>query len=72
GTTRAMILHLRTEPTQPWRAYTDCPEHAVPDYPISKGSQGWATYQKLLRQGWTLVPTTQAQAMAPVQQLQNA
>jgi len=55
------ILHLRTHPSQPWRPYTAYPEHAVPNYDIPQGSEGWATYQKLLREGWTLIPITQAQ-----------
>jgi hypothetical protein len=54
------ILHLRTNPSQPWRPYTACPEYAVPDYRVPLGSKGWATYQKLLRAKWTLIPSDQA------------
>lgn len=54
------ILHLRANPNQPWRPYTACPEYAVPDYNIPRGSKGWATYQKLMRAKWTLIPSDQA------------
>jgi hypothetical protein len=54
------ILHLRTNPSQPWQPYTACPEYAVPDYRIAQGSKGWATYQKLTQAKWTLIPTNQA------------
>ena len=54
------ILHLQTAPNQPWRPYTACPQYAVPDYQIPGGSKGWATYQKLLKAGWTLVPSARA------------
>lgn len=54
------ILHLRTSPHQPWQSYTAFSTFAVPDYKIPGGSKGWATYQKLLKAGWTLVPTAQA------------
>jgi hypothetical protein len=54
------VLHLRLEPTDPWKPYTACPEYAVPDYNVPKGSKGWATYQKLVRSNWSLIPTAQA------------
>lgn len=54
------VLHLRTNPSQPWRPYTACREYAVPDYRIPKGSKGWATYQKLLHANWTLIHCDQA------------
>lgn len=54
------ILHLRLEPNQPWKPYTAHRQYSVPDYPIPGGSKGWATYHKLLKAGWTLVPTNQA------------
>ncbi len=54
------ILHLRSAPNQPWKPYTACREYAVPDYPIPGGSKGWATYQKLMKAGWTLIPSAQA------------
>ena len=28
---------------------------SVPDYKIPKGTKGWATYQHLLKAGWSLV-----------------
>lgn len=49
------ILHLRLQPNGPWKPYTSCPGYFVPDYEISGGSQGWATCQKLIKAGWTLV-----------------
>lgn len=52
-------LHLRTAPNQPWQSYKGFPG-SVPDHGIPGGSKGWATFQKLLREGWTLVPTDQA------------
>jgi hypothetical protein len=58
GTTGEKILHLRTEPNHPWQPYTAFPHYAVPDYQIPGGSKGWATYQKLMIQGWSLVPST--------------
>ena len=54
------ILHLRTNPSQPWRPYTAHPQYAVPDYRIPGGSKGWATYQKLMRSNWTLIPSAKA------------
>ncbi|MBC6434208.1 hypothetical protein FM036_27750 [Nostoc sp. HG1] len=54
------ILYLQTEPNQPWRPYTAFRGLTVPDYQIPGGSKGWATYQKLLKAGWTLVPSTRA------------
>jgi hypothetical protein len=58
--TEEKILHLRTNPTQPWRPYTACPEFSVPDYKILNGSKGWATYQKLMQEKWTLIPSDRA------------
>lgn len=54
------ILHLRTNPSQPWRPYTAYPEYSVLDYKLSIGSKGWATYQKLMQAKWTLIPSAQA------------
>lgn len=54
------VLHIRTNPSETWRSYTAYPTYAVPDYRIDNGSKGWATYQKLLRAGWALIPSTQA------------
>lgn len=50
------VLHLRSHPTQPWQPYNTYPV-AVADHNIPEGSKGWATYQKLLRAGWTLLPS---------------
>jgi len=61
GTEGEKILHLRRSPNEPWQPYTRCPEYAVPDYKIDGGSKGWATYQKLHKAGWQLIPTAQAQ-----------
>ncbi|PSB05137.1 hypothetical protein C7B64_01090 [Merismopedia glauca CCAP 1448/3] len=60
GSDGQLILHLRLEPYQPWKPYTAYPRLCVPNYPIPGGSKGWATCQKLLQAGWTLIPTTQA------------
>jgi hypothetical protein len=54
------ILHLRINQNQPWKPYTACPEYAVRDYRIPKGSKGWATYQKLMKANWTLIPSDRA------------
>ena len=54
------ILHLQTAPNQPWRPYTAFSQFTVPDYRIPGGSKGYATYQKLLKAGWTLVPSARA------------
>ena len=51
------ILHLRTAPDRPWQPYTAFPEYAVPDIPVAGASQGYATFQKLIRQGWQVVAT---------------
>jgi hypothetical protein len=59
------ILHLQTSPGQPWRPYTAFPQFSVPDYRIPRGSKGWATYQKLLKAGWTLVPSARGSEFAP-------
>ncbi|ARV61021.1 hypothetical protein BZZ01_22495 [Nostocales cyanobacterium HT-58-2] len=60
GENEAKILHLQTAPNEPWRPYTTFPQYAVPDYEIEGGSKGWATYQKLLKAGWTLIPSARA------------
>lgn len=62
GTNETKILHLRTTPHQPWRPYSAFPQYAVADYPVPHGSRGWATYQKLLKAGWTLIPSDRATA----------
>lgn len=55
------MLHLQTASHEPWRPYTAFPQYAVPDYREPGGSKGWATYQKLLKAGWTLIPSARAQ-----------
>lgn len=55
------VLHIRTQLNRPWQPYTACPHFAVPDYNVPGGSKGWATYQKLLRAGWTIVPSAAAE-----------
>jgi hypothetical protein len=60
GTDGDKILHLRTNPSQPWQPYTAYPQFSVPDYEIPKGTKGWATYQKLMQQKWTLIPSDRA------------
>jgi hypothetical protein len=52
-------LHLRLESHHPWKPYTLFPGIAVRDYNIPRGSKGWATFQKLLKAGWTLIPTVE-------------
>ncbi|MBW4583924.1 hypothetical protein G7B40_030625 [Aetokthonos hydrillicola Thurmond2011] len=60
GDSEEKILHLQIAPNQPWRPYTAFPQFAVPDYPVPGGSKGWATYQKLLKAGWALIPSARA------------
>lgn len=57
GTNGQKILHLRTALNEPWRPYTAFPQFSVPDYAVPKGSKGWATYQKLMKAGWVLMPS---------------
>jgi hypothetical protein len=57
GSDGEKVLHLRTAPHERWRPYTAFPHYSVPDYQIPGGSKGWATYQKLLKAGWTLLPS---------------
>ncbi len=64
GSDNEKILHLQTVPNESWRPYTAFPQYAIPDYLIPGGSKGWATYQKLLKAGWTLVPSSRAQEFA--------
>ena len=52
---KGLILYLKPE-GRSWQPYATSP-YAVPDYPVPGGSKGWATYQKLMRSGWVLVPT---------------
>ncbi|MBD1863703.1 MULTISPECIES: hypothetical protein [Trichocoleus] len=55
------VLHLRMQPSQPWRPYKSFPQYAMSDYKVPGGSKGWATYQQLMKSGWTLVATSAAQ-----------
>jgi hypothetical protein len=55
-----LALHLRKQPHEAWKPYTAYRELCVPDYPVPGGSKGWATSQKLIKAGWTLIPTHQA------------
>lgn len=64
GTDGEKVLHLQTASHKSWRPYTAFPQYAVPDYPIPGGTKGWATYQKLLKAGWTLVASSRAQEFA--------
>jgi hypothetical protein len=61
GANGQLYLHLRLEPHHPWKLYTACPGYYVPDFQIPGGSGGWATCQKLLRAGWTILPTQEQQ-----------
>lgn len=61
------ILHLRLKPHDPWKPYTALPQLSVPDYQIPGGSKGWATYQRLFRAGWQLLPSQQESATRAVQ-----
>jgi hypothetical protein len=60
GSDGEKTLYLQVAPNQPWRPYTAFRQFAVPDYQIPNGSKGWATYQKLIKAGWTLVPSARA------------
>lgn len=66
GTDGEKILHLQILPNEPWRPYMEVRQYAVADYLIPGGSRGWATYQKLLKQGWKLIPSDQVENSALV------
>jgi hypothetical protein len=57
-----LVLHLRLEPRQPWKPYTHFSGLAVPDYRIPGASKGFATSQKLLAAGWSLLSAAQVKA----------
>lgn len=61
------VLHLQVAPNEPWRPYTAFPQYAAPDYLVPGGSKGWATYQKLMKAGWTLIPSARAQEFATIE-----
>jgi len=57
------ILHLRLNANEAWVPYTSMPKYSVPDYKdFPNGSKGFATFQKLLRNGWKLIPSDREQA----------
>jgi hypothetical protein len=61
GTDGEKILYLRLKPTDAWTHYAKMPGYSVPDYKdMPNGSKGWATCQKLLKAGWTIVPSDKA------------
>ena len=60
GSNGKLSLHLRLEPYHPWKLYTAFTHLCSADYPIPNGSKGWATCQKLIASGWTIIPTNQA------------
>jgi hypothetical protein len=47
------LLHLRRNVLEPWKPYTECPQHMVPDPPNL--SAGYATFVNLLRQKWQVI-----------------
>ncbi|MEX0271308.1 hypothetical protein AB3R30_19390 [Leptolyngbyaceae cyanobacterium UHCC 1019] len=57
-----LTLHLRLEQQQPWKPYTHFRGLAIPDHTIPGASKGFATSQKLLAAGWTLLSTAQVKA----------
>lgn len=61
------ILYLRLKPNESWVPYTSMPKYSVPDYKdFPNGSKGFATFQKLLRNGWKLIPSTREQVKMSV------
>lgn len=61
GSDSEKTLHLRLQLNQSWKPYKSLPQYAVPDYKdFPNGSKGWATFQKLLKAGWTVVPSDKA------------
>lgn len=48
-------LYIRTDSSKEWVLYSELSELSVPDYKITGGSLGYATMQKLLKEGWKLV-----------------
>lgn len=72
GSNGEKVLHLRTQPNQPWQPYMAFPAYAVPNYRVPGGSKGWSTYQKLMQEGWILIPNAQVQEPFSVQQPKSA
>jgi hypothetical protein len=58
------ILHLRLKPYDPWKPYTAFASYRIPDYLIPNGSKGWATSQHLLKAGWEIIPSDQANSVS--------
>lgn len=52
GTTDC-VLHLRHNPSEPWRYYKEFPEYVLPDPPDF--SEGYATFVALLKKKWETV-----------------
>jgi hypothetical protein len=73
GTDGTLALHLRLEPFHPWKPHTAFPHLCAPDYLIPGGTKGWATCQKLLASGWTIIPAAQARktVVAPRRQYEE-
>ena len=53
GASSAGMLHLRHQPSEPWRPYTEFPEYFRKD-PFGF-SEGYATFLELLKQEWQLL-----------------
>ena len=53
------VLHIRIESQYngQWMPYTAFPLLKVPDYGVPGESKGWATYQRLFKAGWPLMPS---------------
>ncbi len=60
GSDGTLSLHLRLESDHPWKPHTAFPHLCVADYLIPGGTKGWATCQKLLAAGWTIVTIAQS------------
>jgi hypothetical protein len=46
-------LHLRHDPSEPWRFYKEFPEYVLPD-PLDF-SEGYATFLALLKKNWQAI-----------------
>ncbi len=57
------ILHLRIEKGTPWRPYTMFPQFTIPDH-MAIGSRGFATFQKLLLEGWEIIASNNASQLS--------
>lgn len=72
GADGTKILHLRLARDRAWQVYTAFSEYAVPDYPIKGGSKGYATFQKLLGNGWEMIPSDRAVQLSWLQPPKSA